>query len=177
MCQEKTVRRLHYHFNTLLIHPSAFFVLGLREEVRRHWLVISAVVMHLCMFHMDYIIWEYLFSIWIGSFESRHFTLYRYVLSVRQVAYTQSFVLKFTDRDGRKHIMFAFIILQKCNVLLLLWVHTNKRRVFTDSKNVLLSSVWPKMLEYFRSTWAHRRLHLSRSERYGSASTLDWAAM
>ncbi len=43
----------------------------------------------LCMFHTDYIIWEYLFSIWIGSFESTHFTFYRYVfISVRQV-YTE----------------------------------------------------------------------------------------
>ncbi len=49
--------------------------------------------------------------------------------------YTRSFVLKFTD--GRKRILFAFIILQK-HVLLLLWVDTNKRRVFTDSKDFSL---------------------------------------
>ncbi len=43
------------------------------------------------------------------------------------------------DRDGRKHIRkFAFIILQKRNVLLLLRVHTNKCRVFTDLKDGLL---------------------------------------
>ncbi len=39
------------------------------------------------------------------------------------------------DRDGRKRILFAFIILQK-RVLLLLCVHTNKHRVFTDLKGV-----------------------------------------
>ncbi len=70
------------------------------------------------MFHLDYIIWEYLFTIWIGLFESRHFTLYRYVF-VRQV-YT---VLEFRaqvqkHRDSREDILFAFIILQKRNVLL-----------------------------------------------------------
>ncbi len=32
------------------------------------------------------------------------------------------------DRDGRKRILFSFIILQK-RVLLLLCVHTNKHRV------------------------------------------------
>ncbi len=39
--------------------------------------------------------------------------------------------------DGRKRILFALITLQKRNVSLLFWVHTNKRRVFTDSKDVL----------------------------------------
>ncbi len=67
------------------------------------------------------------------------------------------------DRYGRKRVVFAFIILQK-RVLLLLWVHTNKRRVFADLKDVLLLSVWPKITEYFKSKWAHRSLHLSCSE-------------
>ncbi len=51
--------------------------------------------------HVSYgnIIWEYLFSIWTGLFESRHFALYRYIfMSVRQT-YTEfrSFALKFTE--------------------------------------------------------------------------------
>ncbi len=54
------------------------------------------------------------------------------------------------DRDGRERIPFAFIILQKH--VLLLWGHTNKRRVFTDLKDVLLLSVWPE-IEYFKSKW------------------------
>ncbi len=40
----------------------------------------------------------------------------------------------------RQHILFAFIISQKRD-LFLLGVQTNKRRVFTDSKDVLLLSV------------------------------------
>ncbi len=48
------------------------------------------------------------------------------------------------DRDGRKCIVFAFIILQKHNVLLLLWVHTNKQ-VFIDTRNVLLLSYEQKL--------------------------------
>ncbi len=39
------------------------------------------------------------------------------------------------------------------------------------SKDALLLSVWPEMTEYFRSKWAHRRLHLSCCERYCSASS------
>ncbi len=68
--------------------------------------------------------------------------------------YTEFHAQIHEDRDDRKRILFAFIILQKHNVLLLLlWVHTNKRRVFTDLKDVLLLSVWPEM-EYFKSKWA-----------------------
>ncbi len=141
-----------------------------------------------CMFHMDYIIWEYLFYIWVGLFESRHFTFYRYIfMSVRQV-YMKFRAQVYRDRDGRKHILFPFIILQKRHVLLL-WVHTNKRRVFTDSKDVLL--LWAKMRQYFKGKWAHRRLHLSCSELLFSFHTphrhlnsthffrltLDWAAV
>ncbi len=48
---------------------------------------------------------------------------YRYIF--------RSFSLKFTW--DLKRILFA----QKRNVSLLFWVHTNKRRVFTDSKDVL----------------------------------------
>ncbi len=78
--------------------------------------------------HVSYglysLIWEDLFSIWIGSFESRHFALYRYVfISVRQV-FTEFRAQVHRDQDGRKRLLFAFIILQKRNVLLLLWVHT-----------------------------------------------------
>ncbi len=87
--------------------------------------------------------------------------------------------------------MFAFIILQKHNVLLLLWVHTQKHKiVFTDSKDVLLLSVWPKITVYFQSKWAHQRLYLSCSERttfhtphrhlnsaHFSWLTLDWVAI
>ncbi len=90
-------------------------------------------------------------------------TVYIFFMSVRQ-AYMEFCAQLHGDRDGRKCILFAFIILQKHSVLLLLWVLTNKRRVFTDSKDVLFLSVWPKMREYFRSKWAHRRLHLSCSE-------------
>ncbi len=133
---------------------------------QRHWLVISAVVdAPVCMFHTDYIIWEY-FSIWIGSFESRHITLYRYIFNVCKAKIYMEFRAQVhRDRDSRKRILFAFIILQKHNILLLLWVHTNKCRVFTDLKDVLLLSLWPKMSEYFKSKWPHWRLHLSCSER------------
>ncbi len=78
--------------------------------------------------------------------------------------YTEFHAQIHEDRDDRKRILFAFIILQKHNVLLLLlWVHTNKRRVFTDLKDVLLLSVWPEM-EYFKiRVIEHQRLHLSAS--------------
>ncbi len=58
-----------------------------------------------------------------------------FLMSVRQV-YAEFCAKVHRDRDGRKHILFAFNILQKHNVLLLLWVHTNKRRVFKDLKYV-----------------------------------------
>jgi len=67
---------------------------------------------------------------------------------------------------------------------------------YTDSKDLLLLSVWPKITEYFKSQWEHRCLHLSCCERacpavsallfslrthFNSAHfcglTLDWAAM
>ncbi len=64
----------------------------------------------------------------------------------------------------------------------------HKKIVFTDSKDVLLLSVWPKM--YFQSKWAHQRLYLSCSERttfhtphrhlnsaHFSWLTLDWVAI
>ncbi len=58
-----------------------------------------------CMFHFHYIISEYLFFIWIDSFESRHFPLDRYVfMSVRQV-YWKFCAQVHRDRDGRKHIL------------------------------------------------------------------------
>lgn len=52
-----------------------------------------------------------------------------FFMSVIRQEYTdfRSNALKFTDRDGRKRILFAFIILQKYNVLLLFWVHTDKQ--------------------------------------------------
>ncbi len=55
----------------------------------------------------------------------------------------------------RKRILIAFIILHKHNVLLLSWVHTNTRKVFTDSKDVLLLSVWPPAASYCSAsdTW------------------------
>ncbi len=55
----------------------------------------------------------------------------------------------------RKRILIAFIILHKHNVLLLSWVHTNTRKVFTDSKHVLLLSVWPPAASYCSAsdTW------------------------
>ncbi len=49
-------------------------------------------------------------------------------------------------RDGWKHTLFVFFILQKHNVLLL-WVHTNKRRPLTYLNDVLLLSVWSKSME------------------------------
>ncbi len=62
-----------------------------------------------------------LFSILIGSFESRHFTLYGYIFHVcKAKIYTEFRAQVHRDRGGRKHILFAFIILQKGNVLLLL---------------------------------------------------------
>jgi len=60
----------------------------LRRLSRWCWPVIDAVVdASICRFHMDYIYWEYLFSIWIGSFKSRHFKLTTdiFLMSVRHV--------------------------------------------------------------------------------------------
>ncbi len=131
-----------------------------------------------CMFHTDYIIWKYLFSIWICSFESRHCALYRYVfLSVRQI-YIEFRAQVYRDRDSRKLILFAFIILQKRNVLLLLWVHTNKCRVFTDSKDVLLLSVWPKMTSICPAVSAFLHTpHRNLNSAHFSRITLDWAVI
>ncbi len=72
--------------------------------------------------------------------------------------YTEFHAQVHRDRDGRKRILFVFFILQK-HVLVLLWVHTNKRLY-----RLLLVSVWAEMKEYFTSKWVHRRLHLSCSE-------------
>ncbi len=118
-----------------------------------------------CMFHTDYIIWEYLFSIWIGSFKGRHFNLYWYIFHVCKASIHRNSKFRVQvhrGRDGRKHILLLYF--KKHNVSLLFWVHTNKSRVFTDWKDVLLLSVWPKMPEYFKSKSAHWRLHLSCSE-------------
>ncbi len=51
------------------------------------------------------------------------------------------------ETETAENASFAFNILQKLNALLLLWVHTNKRRVFTDLKDVLLLSVWPQIMD------------------------------
>ncbi len=51
------------------------------------------------MFHTDYIIWEYLYFIWISLFESRHFTLYIYLLMSLRQRYTWSFMFKFTETE------------------------------------------------------------------------------
>ncbi len=116
------------------------------------------------MFHTNYIFVEYLNTCF--PFALVHLKVYillaidMFFISVRQV-YTEFHAQVHRDQDRRNRILIAFIILQKRNVLLLLWVHTNKRRIFTDSKDVLLLSVWPKMREYFKSKWPHRRLHLS----------------
>ncbi len=67
-----------------------------------------------------------------------------FFMSVNQV-YAEFRAQVYRDRDRRKRIQFSFIILQKDNVLLLLWVNTNKRKVFTDSKDALLLSVWLKL--------------------------------
>ncbi len=110
-----------------------------------------------CMFHTDYIIWKYLIYIWIGSFKSRHFTFYRYsifFMSLRQALSFGSFLLFFWSaqihKDGKKRILFAFIILQNHNDLLLLWGHTKESRHFTDLKDVLLLSM--AKMEYL-SKW------------------------
>ncbi len=167
--------------------PHTVFVF--KRWSRRHWPVISAGVMHLYACFIRITLSENLFSIWIGSFESRHFTLYRYILmSVRQ-RYTRSFALKFTDikmaETASCLLSFhksAFCCYCECAYI---------NRVFTDLKDILPLSVWPKMTEYFKSKRAHRRLHLSCSDRYCSASTLhrrlnsahfsritwDWASM
>ncbi len=87
-----------------------------------------------------------------------HATVYRYIFYVCKAKIYTEFRAPFHRiRDGRKRILFAFIILQKCGIVKVEWV-------FTDSKGVLLLSVWPKIREYFKSKWAHRRLHLSCSE-------------
>ncbi len=71
---------------------------------------IQSVMLPVCMFHTDDIIWEYLYSIWIGSFESRHFTLYR--LSVRQ-RYTPSFALKFPETKTAESTSFFLSLFYK----------------------------------------------------------------
>ncbi len=96
------------------------------------------------------------------------------------------------DWDGRKRILFAFIILQKCNVLLLLWVHTNKCRVFTDSKDVLFLSVWPTWRSILGASdrtgasicpavsallFIFHTPHKHLNSAHFSRLTLDWAAM
>ncbi len=117
-----------------------------------HGLIISAVLdATVCKFHTDYIIWEFLFSIWIGSFESRHFTLSIFLMSVRQ-RYTQSFVLKFTETA---EICF---ILQKCFVIvsaqinvesLQIWkmyysyLYDQKRRSILRANNHTDTSIYP----------------------------------
>ncbi len=100
-----------------------------------------------CMFHTDYIIREYLFSIWIGSFETRHFALYRYVffhIWKANIKEFRSFMLKFTETEMESASCLLSLFYKRAMFLLLLWVQTNKRRVFTDSKGVLLLSVWAK---------------------------------
>ncbi len=141
------------------------------------------------MFYTEYIIWEYLFYIWIKSFKSRYFTLYKYsiscisFMSVKQVAYTRSFEFHaqvHRDQDGRKPILFPFIILQKHNDLLLLWVHTNKCRVFTDLQSILRASdctsanICPAVSALL---FSFHTLHRHLNSAHFSRLTLDWAAM
>ncbi len=124
-----------------------------------------------CMHVTDYIIWKYLFSILIGLFESRHFALNRYTffMSVRQV-YTEfrSLALKFTETETAESASCLLSVLYKttmfccyCECTQINSLYKFKRFITLVSKN-----------EYFKSKWAHRRLHPSHSERYCSASTL-----
>ncbi len=73
-------------------------------------------------FHMDYVSENICFSFWIGSFKNRHFALYRYIFHVCEFRLIKKINLT-SQRylDGRTQILFAFIILQKHNILVLLW--------------------------------------------------------
>ncbi len=61
----------------------------------------------------------------------------------------------------------------KRNVSLLFWVHTNKRRVFTDSKDVLCYFyLYDQKWRRFKSKWAHRKPVLRKR---ASTPTLQYA--
>ncbi len=65
----------------------------------------------------------------------------RFLMSVRQ-RYTQSFALKFTETaESASCLLSLFYKSTFCNVSLL--------------------SVWPKIMEYFKSKWVHQFLHKS----------------
>ncbi len=89
--------------------------------------------------------------------------------------YTRKFVLKFTETEiVKKCIQFAFIILQK-HVLLLLWVHTNKCRAFTDfltkNEGVFEETVSAALL------YSVHTLHRHFNSTHFSGLTSDWAAL
>ncbi len=54
------------------------------------------------------------------------------------------------DWDAWKRTLYIFFILQKHNVLLILWVYTNTIIPFTDLNDVLLLCVQSKLTEHFK---------------------------
>ncbi len=112
--------------------------------------------------------------VWCGNFTV---TLGIHTGSKQRV--TQERILKFTW--DLKRILFA----EKRNVSLLFWVHTNKRRVFTDSKDVLgYFYLYDQEWRRCKSKWAHRSLscanalpHKHFNSAHFSRLTSYWAAM
>ncbi len=77
--------------------------------------------------------------------------IYIFIMSVRHIfaEFRLIFVKRSCSRrDGRKRIMFVFFILCKHNVLLILWVHTNKSRPLSVPNYVLRLPSWTKMTAY-----------------------------
>ncbi len=121
----------------------------------RSWLAISSLDAPLARsasLRIMIIMKEFLFSICFISLSSNlQLSIDIFIMSVRHVFAEFQFIFvkrSCSRRDGRKCIMFVFFILYKHNVLLILWVHTNKSRPFAVPNYVLLLPLWAKMTAY-----------------------------
>ncbi len=121
----------------------------------RSWLTISSLDAPLersASLLIMIIMKEFLFSIsFILLSSNLKLSIDIFIMSVRHVFAEFLFIFvkrSCSRRDGRKHIMFVFFILYKHNVLLILWVHTNKSRPFTVLNDVLVLLLWTKMMAY-----------------------------
>ncbi len=111
----------------------------------RSWLAISSLDAPLARsasLRIMIIMKEFLFSICFISLSSNlQLSIDIFIMSVRHVFAEFQFIFvkrSCSRRDGRKRIMFVFFILYKHNVLLILWVHTNKSRPVAVPNDVLL---------------------------------------
>ncbi len=143
----------------------------------------------ICMFHTDYIIWEYLYFIWISLFEGRHFTLYIYIFIdlFKAKIYMQFHVQVHRDRDGYKRVLFALfykstkfrchcectqINVESLHIWNMYYFYLYEQKFWMFKEQV--SAPAPQsVLQWALLSTPHKHFHSA----HFSGLTLDWAAM